>query len=257
MLLWRSKEVVVTVRKETYDTHYLISLSTGEVVGKHVWRAYSDEDDLWTTAQAIEGDRLITRTTIQGPYHPDEIYEERVLATGLEAVSDDATRSLVTSALAKADAAATNEQLAQDRAAAARVAAIPRGSADLRAGPLATRAQSALISRIERWSDERAGRLLRTLIKLADAKPTAEVLQAYACGCLSACYASDLPPLPSTSQQPPNAELAKELAERAQELERDGDGQEYVDAMNNARALWAAAKSIQWAADQLSPREKP
>lgn len=252
-MLWRSNELVVTVREEIF---FSISLG-GEVVGRFEGRSFSDEDDLWITAHAIEGDRLVERTTVQHGFHEPKVYEEKLLAAGLRRVSDEATRSLAEAALAKADAAAERERLERERAAAARVAAIPGGSSNLRAGPNVERAQQALIERIERWSDERASQLLKTLVRLTDAKPSAEVLQAYARGCLSACFQHQLPALPASSKQAPNAELAQELSERAQQLERDGDGQEDVDALNNARALWAAAKSIQWAAEQLSPGGKP
>jgi hypothetical protein len=251
-MLWRSNEYVVTVRD---DLFFVISL-TGEVITKLEPRSYSDEDDLWTWRATVEGDRLIQRTTIEGP-HRDELYEEKVVATGLQPASDSATLLLVQSALAKADAAAEQARLERERAADARVDAIEGARSDLGAGPVVKRAQGALEERIRSWGDERAGRLLRTLIKLTRAGVSAEVLRAYSRGCLSACFAVDLPPLPGEAKLAPNAELAAELSARAKEVERDGDGQENVDALNNARALWTAAKAIQWAADHLSPGEKP
>lgn len=251
-MLWRSKEFVVVARKEKYQTYYLISL-TSDAVTRFEWNAYGYEDDLYTTAHSVEGGRLIERSTVQGPYHPLQ-EDVKVLATGLEPASDEATQRLAEAGLARALARAELARATYEQTGRSRVQAIVGARDQLRGGPLVDRAQTALVKRIENWHDDRAGRLLRTLIRLTSEEDVgAEVLQAYARGCLSACFEDALPLLPApAAARTPNAELAEELKKRVKELEDDADGQERVDANANATAYWRAAKAIQWAADQLT-----
>lgn len=243
-MLWRSSEQVLIQRGDSF----LLLGSTGAIQAHFEPRSFSDEDDLWRTDQAVEGDRLIERTTVQHAFNEPRVYEEKVLATGLCPASDRATRALAEAGLAAHAAQVEQAIAAREREAAARVDAIPGARDELDAGAEVARAQAALRERVARWGDDRAAALLLTLNTIVRAKPDAVVIKAYVRGCLSACFAFDLPALPTTPVRSSNPALAKELAAHVLRLEQDAEGQEYADANRNAAAFWTAAKALRWAA---------
>jgi hypothetical protein len=112
-------------------------------------------------------------------------------------------------------------------------------------------ARAALHERVLRWNDQRATQLLATLEALAQASSDADLLSAFACGCLLACFRYPVPEVPPLIATFPRSTLGLRVEHHAEDLADDGDGQENVDARNNAIALWKAAALLRFAARRL------
>ncbi len=112
-------------------------------------------------------------------------------------------------------------------------------------------ARAALQERVLRWNERRARQLLATLEDLAQASPDGEVLAAFSCGCLHSCFRYPVPEVPPFAGTFPRSELGLRVELHAEHLDADGDGQENVDARNNAIELWKAAELLRAAARRL------
>lgn len=243
-MVWRSGDRLLARR----DDAFALIQPGGTAATWFTPRSFSDEDDLWVTTFVVVGDELVERTVIER-YGVERLHGERVVVMGLRSVDDAESHRLAATAFHAADA--HDQVLARE--ADARVTAIPGSLDELGLGADAARAQRLLCKRIRDWNDPRAATLLRTLLDLARARPAPAVIAAYARGCLCACFEVEVPELraaPAT-QPPPSSALAREIEAHAAELECAADGQEAVDAMRNAAALWSAAKALRVAATLL------
>ncbi|MBK9030996.1 MAG: hypothetical protein IPL61_06620 [Myxococcales bacterium] len=237
---WRAGELILARRDESFAL-----IEPGGTVAR--WfhgRTFSDEDDLWVTRHLVVGDALVERTTIEHGGDPARVYEEHVVVADLRVVADAQVDRVVAAALAAADVAAAAHERARARVADARVTAIAGAEDELGLGPDLARAQRALCHRIRTWNDERAARLLRTLLALARARPGPAVITAYARGCLLACFEFGAPELIAAAPTAGHAALAATIAAHADELDQAADVQEQADAGRNAAALWSAARAL-------------
>jgi hypothetical protein len=237
-MLWRSGEDVLA---QLGDGYVLIA-PTGVLRARFEPSAFSDEDDLWHTTFERVGDTLVERTTIDSPY--GQRVQQDIVAAGLRSVDDEPTRRFVARAL-EADAAAGRER---ERIADERVKAIPSALDELGLGEELARAQRALAHRVRTWDDRRAAELLRTLDELAKSRPRPDVVTAFACACLHACFDLAVPPVPAAPAAAPTSALGLRLEDHARSLDTDAEDQDNVDAHGNAAALWKAAAAMRAAA---------
>jgi hypothetical protein len=110
-------------------------------------------------------------------------------------------------------------------------------------GAVFARAQEALGARVYSYGDTTAEALLRMLIDLARMKAYPPAVDAFARGCLHACFEYTVPE-PVEAAPSPAPALAAKLAPLVAMLEQEADGQEWADANNNAAAYRGAAAAV-------------
>jgi hypothetical protein len=143
------------------------------------------------------------------------------------------------------DAAVVDEEqrLREQRAADARVAAIPGAGDTFRMGDLFARAQQALVRRVHAYDDKVAAELLGVLVELGRANAPMGAIHAFARGCLEACFARDIPD-PIEDEPAPLPALAALVAPLVKRLEEYADYKEFMDAMGTASSYWTAARAM-------------
>jgi len=108
---------------------------------------------------------------------------------------------------------------------------------------LALQVQPLLHQRAIRFDDRIAIALLDTLASLARHAAPEAVIDAYAMGCMCACFAAGRV-APDVVHADLSPELVAELVQRASELDIAGQEQSDIDAHNNAAAYFRAAAAV-------------
>ena len=220
-------------------------------------RSWTIDDELGASWYRVEGSSLIK--VIVRVEHERRSFEHEIALSGL-VPADDVARARAHVILDGQRAAAEREATRRS----ARVAAIPGALADHGRGEAFARAQQLLCDRIARFEDASSERLLRALLELGhlvDVDPDLEdALGSLIWTCRRAAFDETLPSTGESTcdftrydsikgfrgldaRRLADAQaLGVELHEIARALLVAADGQELVDARNDAAALAAAAE---------------
>jgi hypothetical protein len=245
MKIWRSGSQFVVEQGDAF----LVIDATGAITKRFEPSSWSIEDELGEIHFTVNGKVLWEHKKVQF-WGRDESVDDRAALDDL--VPDTSAETLRFIATALGDAAVVREEkrIADQRAADARLAAIPGARDDHQLGELFARAQHALADRVHTYAHDLSAALLQVLVELGRARAYAPALHAFACGCLHAAFAYDVPELEEAEPAPAPA-LAARIRPLVTLLEQAAESQEWVDANLNAAAYWRAAKAVSEAARLL------
>lgn len=201
-------------------------------------REWSIDSELGRDRYFVRGSELVRAIE---RYLPREVHSEEIVMSDLVDVSDDPDiiRAVEAFMVDASVIALERERKLRERRTALEQA-LPTSYPS---GKLSRHAQPLLHQRAIRFDDRIAIALLGTLASLARHAAPEAVIDAYATGCLFACFvaARTVPELVHAALAP---ELVAELAQRASELDTEGQDQSNVDAHNNAAAYFRAAAAV-------------
>ena len=235
--IWRAGKDFLVERGDSY----LLVDGTGAITKRFEPSSWVIEDEDGKVTYGVEKDALREYVHIHRPGNLDH-WEQRVVE-GLALDDDPDVVRFITTAVGDDLVVREEQRLREERAAEARLAAIEGARADYRMGPLFARAQEALEARVYSYGDTTAGALLRMLIDLARANAHPPAVHAFARGCLHASFAH-VPIADDDAESVPAPELAAKLAPLVALLDSNADGQEWVDANNNALEYRRAARAV-------------
>jgi len=229
---------------------YVLVDAAGAVTRRYRVQVYSIEEELGVTAFLVAGPEfreVAVRIFYGRTYRVSR--EETVVLGGLREVTDAKTPGFLSGFLAQDQKRLEDAAARARREGEARVAAIPGSTFDPGLGKAYLRAQDQLRKRVRSYGLRLDELMLEVLGRFGSAPRTPSLLQAvqhYAEGCLHAAFDSGVESTRASGVAPdPNPPEWTGLLEGLhRKLLADAQGQEDVDALQNAAAYRRAAECI-------------